>query len=252
MNVRRRVAARAHGDDSFWNRKRIAVAPIASGIDPNTLSSVHFHNVDGARGGAFCVWIQRHARPHSALKHHAYGVLLNMVNQNARGIYFSMRGNCVQDKSRALEFVLQVRRVDEHKRIVSRGNFQMLLEHGQLRFAVAVQTNLANAKHIGSRQKIRNHAHHFARKAVVLGLFGIDANPRVVRNAVRGGAAWFAFSELAEIIMKASGAAAIKARPKCGLGHGHATRGGHARVVVGGAADHVNVWIYIHMFCVNV
>ena len=115
VNVRCRVAARAHGHDSFWNRKRIAVPPIAGGIDPNTLSSVHFHNVDGARGGAFCVWIQRHARPHSALKHHAHGVLLNMVNQNARGIYFSVRGDRVQDKSRALKFVLQVRGVDEHQ-----------------------------------------------------------------------------------------------------------------------------------------
>ena len=130
---------------------------------------------------------------------------------------------------------------------MSRGNFQMLLKDRQFRFAIAIQTNLANTKHIGSRQELGNHAHHFARKAVVFRFFWIDANPRVVRNAVRGGAARFALSELAKIIMKSSGAAAIKARPKCGLGHGHATRGGHARVVVGCATDHVNVWIDIHV-----
>lgn len=130
--------------------------------------------------------------------------------------------------------------------MVSRGNFQMLLKDRQLRFAVAIQTNLANTKHIWPRQELGNHAHHFARKAVVFRFFGIDANPRVVRNTVRGGAARLAFGELAEIIMKSSGAAAIKARPKCGLGHGHTTRGGHARVVVRCATDHVNVWIDIH------
>ena len=115
VNVRRRVPARAHGDNSLGNRKRIAMSPIPRGIHPNAFGSMHFHNVNGARRGALGVGIQRHARPHSAIKHHAHCVLFNMVNQNTRGIYFSMRGNGIQNKARAFQFVLQVRRMNENQ-----------------------------------------------------------------------------------------------------------------------------------------
>ena len=115
VNVRRRVATRAHGDDRFGHRKRIAVSPIARGINPNAFGSVHFHNVNGTRRCALGVGIQRHARPHSAIKHHAHGVLFNMVNQNTRGINFPMCGNGVQNQARAFQFVLQVRRMNENQ-----------------------------------------------------------------------------------------------------------------------------------------
>ena len=115
VNVRRRVATRAHGDDRLGHRKRIAVSPIARGINPNAFGSMHFHNVNGARRSALGVGIQSHARPHSSIKHHAHGVFFNMINQNTRGIYFSLRGNGVLNQACAFQFVLQVRSMNENQ-----------------------------------------------------------------------------------------------------------------------------------------
>ena len=75
----------------------------------------------------------------------------------------------------------------------------------------------------------------------VLGLLGVDAQPGVVADAELGGPFRLDLGEVAEVIAKALGRAAVEAGPEGRLAHRHAAALGHALVVVGDAGDHVDV-----------
>ncbi len=82
---------------------------------------------------------------------------------------------------------------------------------------------------------------HFAAERNVLGFLGVDAQPGVVVDAVFGRAFRLDVEQVAEIIGEAGGAGPIEAGPERRLRHRHHAGTGHVQVVVGGAADAVDV-----------
>ncbi len=117
------------------------------------------------------------------------------------------------------------------------------MEDGRLVARVLVQPDLADPKHAGPVEELGDHGDHLARQSDVLGLLGIDAQPRVVRDAVGGGAAGLVVGQLAEVVAESLHARPIEARPERRLADHHAAGQGHALVVVGGAGHHVDVGV---------
>ena len=77
----------------------------------------------------------------------------------------------------------------------------------------------------------------------VLGLLGVDAQPGVVADAELRCTLRLDFGEVAEVIAKALGRAAIEAGPEGRLADRPTAALGHAVVVVGDAGDHVDVGV---------
>ena len=117
----------------------------------------------------------------------------------------------------------------------------MLLKHRGLVAGVLVQADLADPQHAGPIQELGDHRDHLAGQRHVLGFLGVDAEPAQVGDPELRGPADLELGQLPEIIAKPLDARAIKPRPKRRLGHHHAPGQRHPLVVVGGAADHVDV-----------
>src|SRR5262249_40391898 len=77
----------------------------------------------------------------------------------------------------------------------------------------------------------------------ILSLFGVDAQPAEVLQAVLCRPLWLDLGELAEVIAKAINRAAVEAGPKRRLAHRHAAHLGQRPVVVGNPPHHVNMWV---------
>ena len=106
---------------------------------------------------------------------------------------------------------------------------------------VLVEADLADAEHVGLVEELGDDGDDFARQLDVLGFLGVDAQPGVMADAELGGPLRLDLGEMAEVIAKALGGAAIEPGPEGRLADGDAAALGHAMVVVGDAGDHVDV-----------
>ena len=94
---------------------------------------------------------------------------------------------------------------------------------------------------LGRSRNFGNQRDDFLGELHVLGFLGIDAEPAEMFQAELRGALRLVLGELAEIIVKAVGGTAVKARPKRRFADRLATGQRHALVIVRDAADHVGM-----------
>lgn len=244
-NQRLVVAAPAHFQDEIGHGRRFAGAPVAGGVDHQPLGTVAFDHVRSAGRGAFADGVERHAGPKASLKDGADGVFLDVIDQYAVRLRPPVALEHVENHPRAGILVFQVGRVDEYQLFQAVCHVEMLQEHGRFVGRVFVEANLANAQHAGAVQELRDHRDHFARELNVFRLFGVDAEPRVVLQAVPAGAGRLEACKLLEVIAKSVNAAAIVTGPKGGLADRNAAHLGESLIVIRRAGDHVNVGINV-------
>jgi len=113
-------------------------------------------------------------------------MLFHMIDQDSLAIDL-MVGQHVQDHSRALVFVLQVRRVNEYRLVVSNRQFHVLLENDCFVAGVFVEPNFSDSEYIRTVEKFWNELEYFTGEFDVFGFFGVDAQPSEMLNAVLGG-----------------------------------------------------------------
>ena len=111
---------------------------------------------------------------------------------------------------------------------------------------IFIESNLADAEHARTIEKLWDERDDFAREDGIFRFLRIDAEPGVMSNAVLRGALGLEVGELPEVVLKSFGRRSIVARPKCWLRNRNTSGERHALVVVGGATHHVNMWIDIH------
>ena len=217
------------------------MAPVAGAIEPDALRAVYLHHVDGARGRALRLRVERDARPEAGIENDVDRVFLDMVDDDARRIDARIFFQDIDDEPRALPFVLEVRSVDKNHLAVLHRELHMLLENHDLVPAVFVQPDFADAEHVGPVEKRGNHRQHLVGQREILSLLGIEAKPRKVRQAELRGAARLVIGQLAEVVAETLGGTAIKAGPERRFAHRAATGCDHRGIVVRDAADHVGV-----------
>jgi len=232
----------AHLDHAAGDAHRVAASPVAGGVDPQPLAAVALDDVGRALRGTLGIGIQRHARPVTAVEDHLDGMLLDVIDQHPAGGDGRV-GQGVQNQPRALALVLQMRGVHQDQLIEPAGEVDLLFKDGQFVAAVFVQADLADSEHVRLVEERGDQLHDFPCERGVFRLLGVDAEPTVVGDAELGRPLRFDLGQLAEVIVKPVGAGAIEPGPESRLGHRDAAGLGHALVVVGGAADHVNVRI---------
>jgi hypothetical protein len=110
----------------------------------------------------------------------------------------------VHDHPRALVLVLQVGRVDEHEFVRRHGQVEVLLEDRRLVGGVLVQADLADAEHVGASRN-SGMSDDLARQRDVLGLLGVDAEPRSSADAVERRPLRLDLGEVAEVVAEALG-----------------------------------------------
>ena len=96
-------------------------------------------------------------------------MLLDVIDDHALRLDPRVGLERIEDQPRALELVLEVRRVDEDELVVPRREVDVLLEHLQFVARVLVQPDLADAEHVRPVEKLRDDAQHFVRERHVLG-----------------------------------------------------------------------------------
>ena len=88
----------------------------------------------------------------------------------------------VDDQARALQLVLEMRRMHQDQLFPARGQINMLLQDRDFVAAVFVQANLADAENVWAIEKFRDHRQHLVGQLHVFGFFGIDAKPGKMRQ----------------------------------------------------------------------
>ena len=203
--------------------QRIADAPIGGGVDAELRGAVHFDHVDGALRRAFADGIDRHARPIAGILHQLDRVLFDVVDQDAPGIEGAAEVfEHVENHARALEFVLEVRRVDEDEVMLAHGagvaagrcaggvegvdgKLHMLLEDFGLVGGVFVEADFADAQDRGAAEESGDFGEDFAGFAEVFGLLGIQADPAVMLDAELCGTLRLGLGKLAVIVDEPGG-----------------------------------------------
>ena len=85
------------------------------------------------------------------------GVLLDVVDDaRAPGWIRVSALEHVEDQARALELVLEMRRVDEDQLVVPRGEVDVHFEHLQFVARILVQPDFADAEHVGPVEELRD------------------------------------------------------------------------------------------------
>ena len=235
------VAALFHFEGGFGDGKGVALAPVAGAVEPEALRAVDFDHVDGARRGAFGLRVKGNAGPKPGVEDEVDGVFLDVVDDDARGIDFAVCAKDVDDEAGAFPFVLEVGSVDEDHLVVLHGELDVAFEDGDFVAAIFVEADFADAEDVGAVEKGGKQREDFVGEGEVFGFLGIEAKPRIMRQAEFGGALRFVVGELAKVVVEALGGAAVEAGPEGGFADGAATGGDHGGVVVGGAANHVGV-----------
>ena len=149
----------------------------------------------------------------------------------------------IEDHPRSLVFVGKVRGVEEHLFIGLHRQIDEGLQGGDFALGILVQSDLADSQYVRPIEEFRKLAHHLAGEGDVLGLLGVHAEPAVVADAILGAPLRLPFRELAEVVVKAVGAAAVESHPECGLANHQAAHLGHQLQIVGISRCDVNMGI---------
>ena len=221
------------------------MAPVAGAVEPETAGTGGLEHIDGAGWGALGVWIEGDAGPEACVEDHAEGVLFDVVDDDAGGVDAGICAEEVEDEAGAFPFVLEMGGVDEDELVVIGGEADVVFEDGELVAGVSVEADLADAEDVGAGEEGGDEGEDFAGEDEVVGFLGVDAEPGEVGEMVACGAAWLVVCELAEVVVEALGAGAVEAGPEGGLADGDAACHDHGEVVVGDAADHVGVGLYV-------
>ena len=237
------MPAGPHRHDEIGDRGRPRRPPVAGGVDQQPLRSVALDQVAGPLRRALRHRIERHAGPVAGVERRADRVLLDMIDHDPAAVERGEVGKHVEDHPRAAQLVGEVRRVDEDRLVVPHGQFDLLEEHGRLVPRVLIEPDLADAQHVGRREKLWDRRDHLAGELHVLGLLGVDAQPRIVGDPIAGGPPRLHLGDLPEVVTEAVGAPSVEAGPEGRLADGHATHPREGLVVVGDSRDHVDVGI---------
>ena len=178
---------------------------------------MHLENVDSALWCALRIGIERHACPEPAFEHDAHRVLFHMINEHARRIELRLVLDRIHDEARPFEFVLKMWRVHEHHQVARGCKFEMRFEDLHLVARIFIESNLADAEHARTIEKLWDERDDFAREDGIFRFLRIDAEPGVMSNAVLRGALGLEVGELPEVVLKSFGRRSIVARPKCWL-----------------------------------
>ena len=166
-----------------------------------------------------------------------------MINQDTTWVDGWLVADRFHDQSCAFLFVFEVRRVDQDESLMLGRNFEMFFKNTELIFGVFVEAYFADAQNIVFWKKFGDDLHDFPGEADILGLFGVDAKPSEMVDAVGPCSGRFDGSELVEIISKSFGGAPVVASPECRFSESTASGQRHFFVVVGGAAHHMRMGI---------
>ena len=124
----RAVAALAHFERRFRHRQRIAHAPIAGAVHPQSFLAINFHHVNRPGRRAFRFGIERHAGPHPGVQHELDGMFLHVVNDDPLGLDAFIIPDRVQNEPRAFQFIFQMGGVDEDELVGTRRQVQVQLQ----------------------------------------------------------------------------------------------------------------------------
>ena len=239
------MAAATHLLRGLGHGQRIAVTPIARAVEPDALGGDGFNHVDGAHGRGLRFGIKRDAGPEALIEDFVDGVFLDMVDDDALRLHDTVGLEAIHDEARALTLILEVRCVHENHLVILHREGDVLLEHLHLIARVLVEADFADAEHRRGFQKFWDEREDVGGERHVFRLLRIDAEPRVMRQAVLGGALGLMLRQLAEVVVEAIGRLAVEARPESWLADRRAAREDHRLVVIRGAAHHVAVWFDI-------
>ena len=198
-------------------------------------------HIHGARRRRFGIGIERDARPKTPVEHELHGVFLDVIDDDALRLHPAVRGEQIENQPRALEFVLEVGRVDEDQLVVFHREIDVVFEDLELVARVAVEPDFTDAEHVGLGQKFRDHRQHIGREREVFGFLRVDAEPGKMRQEKLRRARRLVVGQLAEVIAKSIRRAAVKSRPKRRLADRRTSGRDHRLIIVGRAADHVAV-----------
>ncbi len=141
-------------------------------------------------------------------------MFLDVVDDDFGAVEFGEVGEGIDDDFGAFEFVLEVGGVDKDGEVVIEGDLDVFLEDGELGAGVFVEADFADAEDVFLFDEFGDEGHDLAGEGGVIGFLGIDAEPGEVFDAESGGAFWFVFGELAEVVVEAIGGRAIEAGPE--------------------------------------
>ena len=100
-------------------------------------------------------------------------MLLHVIDDDPARLHALMRREHIQDQVRALQLVLEVRRVHEDQLVVLHGQIDVLLEHGHFVARVPVEPDFADPEDVGSIEKFGDEREHFARQLRSSASFGL-------------------------------------------------------------------------------
>jgi hypothetical protein len=164
------------------------VAPVARGVDPEALGAAHLDDVRRPLGGALGVGVERHAGPEALVEHEPTVCSSTWSIRTRPGSIVPVALDRVDDELRALELVLEVGRVDEDELVVLGGEpiCSSRIVISFLEFLLSPISPMPRTP--GLSRNSRDEVDHLAGEGGVLGFLGVDAEPAVVVDAVRGGA----------------------------------------------------------------
>ena len=238
------MAAATHFNVALRHRQRVARPPVAGGVDPDPLPPVTLDDVHGPLGSALAVGVERHPGPEAGIEHGLDRMLFDVVDQHPARIDRGIPQGS-ENQAGALELVFKMGRMDQDQLIVATGDLDLLLENHELVARILVQPDLSDAEHIRAVEKLGDQRHHLPSKAGVLRLFGVDAEPAIVRDSIAGSPLRLGIGQLAEVVEESSRRGTVEPGPEGRLRHRDAARLGHPRVVVRRPADHVDVRVDI-------
>ena len=236
------VMALLHFKGALDDGEGVRDAPIAGGIHPNIFHSKSFKNIDGTGGRALRFGVKSHAGPVALIKDERSGVFFDVVDDDAVAINVSVVQG-VEDEAGSLQFVLEVRGVDEDGKVEFFSKFDVFLEDGELVFGVLVEADFTDAEDVGLVDEVRDEGHHFAGEDGVLGFLGIDAEPAKMLDAKFCSTGWFVFGELTVVVIESLGGRAVETGPESRFAKSLATNLGDGLIVGRGSADHVGMWL---------
>ncbi len=238
-----RVAAFAQFENEIGHSGRFRGAPIAGGVYEQSFGAVGFHNVGRPGRRAFAHWVERHAGPKAFVENMPNGVFFHVIDKHPFAADAAVAREHVEDHACALVFILQVGRVDQDLFVGLHREIDMFEKNRGFVASVFVEADLANSEHAGAIEELGNHRDYFAGQRHVFGFFRIDAEPRVVLDAVPTGTFRLESGKLFEIIAETGDAATVVAGPKRGFADRDAAHFGQRLVVVGCPRNHVDVGV---------
>ena len=199
------MAAFPHFERGVGNGERHTHPPVTGAVHPDALIAIHLHDVHGARGRAFGFRIQRHARPKTRIENQLNSVFLDVIDDAAFRFDALVALEHVDDQPRSLEFVFEMRGVNQNHLIMPCREVHVHFQHLHFVARILVQPDFTDAEHVGLVEEFWDQGDDIRGQRDVLGLLGVDAQPCEMRQAKFRGPLRLVLGQLAEVIVKTIG-----------------------------------------------